>query len=100
MITNNENIKVPHLLVALIPLILLLGLIGVMVLLFDGDILGGASQIAILIATFVCCLLGLSLKTGTFHDFEEHFVNQVKNTSIPLLMLLLIGALSVSWLLI
>ena len=54
MITNNENIKVPHLLVALIPLILLLGLIGVMVLLFDGDILGGASQIAILIATFVC----------------------------------------------
>ena len=97
MITNNENIKVPHLLVALIPLILLLGLIGVMVLLFDGDILGGASQIAILIATFVCCLLGLSLKTGTFHDFEEHFVNQVKNTSIPLLMLLLIGALSGAW---
>ena len=95
---NKEiNIKLPHLIVALIPLLLLLGLIALMVFLFDGDILDGAGQIAILLAAIVCCVLGLILKTGTFTDFEIDCVKQLKNTAVPLLMLLLIGALSGSW---
>ena len=72
---EEKNIKLPHLVIALIPLILLLGLIALVVVLFDGDILDGAGQIAILLASLVCCVLGLSLKTGSFHDFEEQFVN-------------------------
>ena len=76
---NKEiNIKLPHLIVALIPLLLLLGLIALMVFLFDGDILDGAGQIAILLAAIVCCVLGLILKTGTFTDFEIDFVKQLK----------------------
>lgn len=64
---------------------------------FGDDALNGASQIVLLLASSVCVVLGLSIKSLTFEVFEKALTEKIASVSIALVILLLIGALSGSW---
>jgi NhaC family Na+:H+ antiporter len=89
--------KLPHPLVALLPVILLIIMVALSILIFGGDALTGASQIALLSASALALILGkISVNTG-WHQFENQLHKNFKNISIALLILLIIGALSATW---
>lgn len=92
-----DSHRLPHPLVALIPVILLILMVAVAVILFGGDAMLGASQMALLTATAVCLLIGRFSIHTHWHDFEKHLHRNFKNISMALLILLVIGALSATW---
>ena len=49
----------PHPLVALIPVLVLIGLLVVVIMLFGSDALSGGSQIALLLGLAVCVVEGI-----------------------------------------
>lgn len=87
----------PPLWISCIPLITLVVLIGLVVTLFGDGALGGASQIVLLLASAVCITLGLIIKALSFDTFEKALCEKISSVSIALVILLLIGALSGSW---
>ncbi len=87
----------PHPLVALIPVVVLIGLLATAISLFGSDSLSGGSQIALLLGMAVC----VSISMGFYRVPWQCFENQIKKTlggvSITLLILLAVGMLSGSW---
>jgi len=88
---------IPHPLIALIPVVVLIGLLAVVISLFGSDSLSGGSQIALLLGMAVC----VSISMGFYRVPWKHFERQIKTTlgdvSITLLILLAVGMLSGSW---
>ncbi len=80
---------------ALLPLILLIGLLTSNVFLFD-DTLAGSNQMALLLAAAAAGLL--ALRTGLrWGDIEKKIVDTIKSAMPSILILLLIGSLAGSW---
>jgi NhaC family Na+:H+ antiporter len=80
---------------ALIPLIILIGLLTANVFLFD-DTLAGSNQMALLLASTVAGLL--ALRTGLrWADIERKVVDTIKSAMPSILILLMIGALAGAW---
>jgi NhaC family Na+:H+ antiporter len=75
----------------------LVGMLAVTIRVFDGDTLGGASQIVLLTASAVCCLIAIYHCGTRWKTIEKAIVNNITSVSLALLILLLIGALSGSW---
>jgi NhaC family Na+:H+ antiporter len=92
-----EQHKLPHPLVALLPVILLILMVAVSVSLFGGDALNGASQMALIFATAFCLLIGKMSVNAHWQEFEKQLHKNFKNISGALLILLLIGSLSATW---
>lgn len=92
-----ESHKLPHPLIALIPVLVLIIMVSISVALFGADAMMGASQMALLFSTAICLLIGKITINAHWHDFEKHLHRNVKNISVSLLILLVIGALSASW---
>ena len=89
--------QLPPVWISCIPLIVLVILISVAVSLFGDNALNGASQLVLLLSSSVCVMLGLSIKSMTFRDFEKTLTEKIASVSIALVILLLIGALSGTW---
>lgn len=87
----------PSAIVSTIPLLLLILLLAAVISVFGSDALGGASQIALITATAVTICLSMGLYKTPWKVFEEAFENNVKGTTVSLLILLTIGALAGSW---
>ena len=87
----------PHPLVAIIPVLVLIGFLSVVITLFGSDSLNGGSQIALLMGMAVCVCVSM----GVYHVPWRRFESQIKKTlgevSITLLILLCVGMLSGSW---
>lgn len=81
----------------LVPLGVLLSLIGVAIYLFDGDIGNGGAQIAMILATAVSVSIAVSCKYCTWNDFVESMSHTVAETMVSIMIVLLIGMLSASW---
>lgn len=80
---------------ALLPLILLIGLLSSNVFLFD-DTLAGSNQMALLLAASLAGVL--ALRTGLkWIDIEKKIVDTIKSAMPSMLILLLIGSLAGSW---
>lgn len=92
-----EKHKLPHPLWSLLPVVVLIAGVAASVYLFGADALAGASQMALLFSAAFALLLGrLTVRSG-WHDFEKHLHKNFKNISGALLILLIIGALSATW---
>lgn len=89
--------KLPHPLVALVPVLLLVVLVGAAVWLYGADALNGGSQMALLLATAACLVIGKLAVNAHWHSFEKSFHKNIKNISTALVILLIIGALSGTW---
>jgi Na+:H+ antiporter, NhaC family len=80
---------------ALLPLILLIGLLTSNVVFFD-DTLAGSNQMALLLAATLAGLL--ALRTGLrWPEIEKKIVDTIKSAMPSMLILLLIGSLAGSW---
>lgn len=87
----------PSPLISLIPLLTLVILLTCVITVFGADALSGASQISLLFTTALCIALSISIYRIPWKRFEEAIQENIKGTSVALLILLIIGALSGSW---
>lgn len=65
--------------------------------LFPDDALSGASQVALLCACAVCVALSMVVYKTKWSVFEKNIMSTVGDTSVSILILLLIGMMSSTW---
>ena len=87
----------PHPLIAVIPIVVLIGFLAVVIALFGSDSLSGGSQIALLMGMAVCVCISMSVYRTPWHTFETQIKKTLGNVSVTLLILLCVGMLSGSW---
>ena len=83
---------------ALLPVVVLISLLGLSVYFFADDSSYGGNQIALLIATAMAAFIGLKLG-HTWDDLEQAMIKGISHSMIAILILLVVGALIGSWML-
>lgn len=98
-IFNMKIQPIPSPLIALLPVLLLVALVLLSLIVFGADALNGASQFSLLLASAFALVLGRL--SGPFHwsEFEKQLHKNFRNISGALIILLIIGALSATWML-
>ena len=89
--------KLPHPLVAIIPVIVLIGLLVIVITLFGSDSLSGGSQIALLLGLAVCVLISMTFYHTPWKAFEQQMTKTIGDVAVTLLILLTVGMLAGSW---
>lgn len=89
--------RIPPTWLSLVPVGALVAMLAVSIYLFKGDALGGGSQIVLLLATSVCALLAVSVCRIGWEEIEQQIAKNIYGIAPSLLILLLIGTLSGSW---
>ena len=89
--------KIPHPLIAIIPVAVLIGFLAVVIALFGSDSLSGGSQIALLMGMAVCVCISMATYRVPWRTFETQIKKTLGEVSITLLILLCVGMLSGSW---
>ena len=89
--------RLPHPLVAIIPVVVLIGLLVIVITLFGSDALSGGSQIALLMGLAVCVLISMTFYHVPWSTFEKQMTTTLGNVSVTLLILLTVGMLAGSW---
>lgn len=93
----NNTASHPNPLVSLLPLTVLITLIVLVVRLFPDDALNGASQVALMIASTVCVALSMIVYKTRWAVFEDMIKKTVGDAGVSILILLLIGMMSATW---
>ena len=94
---STEKPIIPHPLIAIIPVVVLIGFLSVIIMLFGSDSLAGGSQIALLLGMAVCVCLSMSIYRVPWDAFENQIKKTLGGVSVTLLILLCVGMLSGSW---
>ena len=89
--------KLPHPLISVLPLLALVSLVASVLVFFPDDALSGASQVAMMIATAVCVALSMGVYRVKWNVFEERIKSTVGDAGVSILLLLLIGMMSATW---
>ncbi len=97
LMVHQAPVHAPRLWQALLPIGLLVSLLALNVAAFGDGGLEGPNQLALLFAAAVAIVIGLRLG-HSFHHLLEHIVRGISTALGAVLILLLIGALSASWL--
>jgi len=82
---------------AFIPILVLIPLLAINVYVFGDNSLGGANQFALLTSAAVAVVIGLSLKIP-YNEIFEKVASSISSTTSAILILLMIGSLSGTWL--
>ena len=96
-LANEPHVRLPHPLVAVIPVLVLVGMMVLMITLFGSDALGGGTQIALLLASAVCITISMTVYHVKWKLFEQGIVDTVASSVVSLCILLIIGMMSSSW---
>ncbi len=83
--------------VSLIPFIVLVAVLVLVIRVFGDGALDGASQVALLLATGVTVAISMIFYRVPWKDFEEGILDNIRAVGTSILILLLIGAVSGSW---
>lgn len=89
--------RIPSPLLSLVPILVLVALLFVTIHTFGSDALSGGSQVVLLTATAVCCLIAMGYSKIRWKAIELAMVNNISGVATALIILLIIGALSGSW---
>lgn len=89
--------KTPSPLLSLIPILVLVVLLFVTIRTFGSDALSGGSQVVLMTTTAVCSILAMAICRVKWKEIETAICNNILGVSVALIILLLIGALSGSW---
>ena len=89
--------RLPSPLLSLIPILVLVALLFVTIRTFGSDALSGGSQVVLLTATALCCVIAMTYSRVSWQTLEHATVNNITGVATALLILLIIGALSGSW---
>ena len=92
-----NNSSHPHPLVAIIPVMVLIGLLVIVITLFGSDSLSGGSQIALLISVAVCVFISMTFYHTPWKTFEKQMTSTIGDVAVTLLILLSVGMLAGSW---
>ena len=95
--TANNPEKIPSPLLSLVPVVVLVGLLFFTIRIFGSSALEGASQVVLLVATSVCVLIAMTCCHIKWATIEAAIVRNIAGVTTAVLILLLIGALSGSW---
>lgn len=91
--------KTPSLFISLVPIAVLATILVVVPSCTGGDILAGGSQVAMLISAAVAATLAMKIYRVRWKVMEERIIKSVESSTISILVLLLIGAISGTWML-
>lgn len=94
---NEELTKKPSWWVSLIPFVVLTLVLGLVIYVFGTDALSGASQVALLFAAGFTVALAMVLYRIPWKVFEESILDNITSVGTSIVILLLIGAVSGSW---
>lgn len=89
--------RIPSPLLSLVPILVLVALLFVTIHTFGSDALSGGSQVVLLTATAVCCLIAMGYSKVRWKSIELAMINNITGVATALIILLIIGALSGSW---
>ena len=89
--------KNPSALVSLLPFLFLVAALSVVIYVFGTDALSGASQVALLFAAGFTVVLSMVLYKTSWKVFEESILENITSVGTSIVILLLIGAVSGSW---
>ena len=92
-----EKPRTPSIAISLLPVVTLVIMLAVAIYIFRGDSLGGASQIVLLIATSICSLIAVFHCKIKWEDIEGEIARNIYGIAPSVIILLLIGTLSGSW---
>ncbi|MBQ4540413.1 MAG: sodium:proton antiporter [Alistipes sp.] len=95
--SNNRPTRQPSVLMSIIPLAVLVIFLALTIKLFGGDSIAGGSQLALLTASAVCTAMAIGIYRCSWQQLEEAFVENMRNATPALLILLLIGAIAGTW---
>ncbi len=93
-IVVNKNLSI---LEALLPIIILVGMLAYNVFIFGDDSLSGTNQFILLLGGAVAAIVGFR-NNVSFKEMMEEVSENVKSTSTAIFILLMVGALSGTWL--
>lgn len=94
---KNQTPQDPSTLLSFIPVITLVGLLSVTIRIFGNEALSGSSQIVLLTASAVCCLIAIVHCRIKWDTIESTISKNIADVSPAILILLTIGALSGAW---
>ena len=87
----------PPPLVAIIPIVVLIGLLGIVISLFGSDALSGGSQVALLMGLAVCVFISMVFYRVPWKAFEQQIEKTLGGVAVTILILLAVGMLAGSW---
>ena len=85
--------------IAAIPLLVLVVVLALVIKCFGADAIAGGSQIALLFAAAVAATLAITLCGQKWAVLEEAIVENIRTSASAIIILLLIGAISGTWML-
>lgn len=94
---NEKHPKIPSPLLSLVPILVLVALLFFTVRTFGSNALNGGSQVVLLIATAVCSVIAVFYCKVRWKTIELAITNNVSGVTVAIFILLIIGALSGSW---
>jgi len=97
MKSNNQDVRQISLFAALFPLVFLVLLLAFNVFVFGDDAISGSNQFILLIGGVIASMIGFIYKK-TFKSMLDQVGENLKSVSSAILILLLVGSLSASWL--
>lgn len=98
--TKHTTAKKPELSIisALIPVFLLIGMLAYNVFVYEDDALGGSNQFILLLGAAMAAIVG-AFNGVDYKQMVEEVSKNIKETTGPILILLMVGALAGTWLL-
>lgn len=91
-----KNNRTPNLIEALIPIIILIALLCLNVIIYKDSATYGPNQIALIIGAVIAALIGFKLGY-TWEQIQKGMVKSINSAMSAILILLIIGALSGTW---
>ena len=93
----NKRDKKPSLWVSLLPIAVLAAMLAVVGVYTGGDILNGGCQLSMFTAAAVTASLAIGVYGIPWKVMEQRVVKSIESSTISILVLLLIGAISGTW---
>jgi len=94
---RNHTERKPHWIVSLIPVCFLIIVLSVVIRIFGTDALDGASQVALLLAAGLTIGIGMLVYGTPWSKFSDAIDHNVGSIGSSILILLMIGAISGTW---
>ena len=94
---ENKEKKTPNPFVSALPLLTLVSLIVLVLVYMPDDALSGASQLALLFASTVCVGISMIIYKEPWSSFEMSIQATVGDAAVSVLILLMIGMMSSTW---
>ena len=88
---------IPHPLIAVIPILSLIGLLAIILTIFNTDSLNGGSQMALLMASGICVAIAMLRYKIKWEAFDSQLKKTFGEVSVTLIILLAVGMLAGAW---